>query len=375
MNDAVKIYSFASMKKLVERLWDDFGSGDQDFVLLFAYNGVGKTRLSMAFKDECKRKNKGNPETLYFNAFTEDLFSWDNDLDNDTDRYLKINTDSKFFAGLGELEMDTRIRPLLGRYADFDFRIDSDKWEVSFSREVPDGEGHRLEEGIKISRGEENLFIWCFFLAIVQLALDEDIAAYSWVKYIYIDDPISSLDENNAIAVAHDLAKVLREAKDRVKVVVSSHHALFFNVVCNELKPQRHKRYFLHRPDRGESYTLRATETTPFFHHVAMLSEIQRAANDGNLYTYHFNMLRSVMEKTAAFFGRQDFGTCLAGVEDEGLFARALNLLSHGQYSLYEPVEMLEDNKELLRQMLGAFLDKHAFELPMILAAEAKDGP
>ena len=375
MNDAVKIYSFASMKKLVERLWDDFGSGDQDFVLLFAYNGVGKTRLSMAFKDECKRKNKGNPETLYFNAFTEDLFSWDNDLDNDTDRYLKINTDSKFFAGLGELEMDTRIRPLLGRYADFDFRIDSDKWEVSFSREVPDGEGHRLEEGIKISRGEENLFIWCFFLAIVQLALDEDIAAYSWVKYIYIDDPISSLDENNAIAVAHDLAKVLREAKDRVKVVVSSHHALFFNVVCNELKPQRHKRYFLHRPDRGESYTLRATETTPFFHHVAMLSEIQRAANDGNLYTYHFNMLRSVMEKTAAFFGRQDFGTCLAGVEDEGLFARALNLLSHGQYSLYEPVEMLEDNKELLRQMLGAFLDKHAFELPMILAAEAKDEP
>ncbi len=118
MSDAVKIHSFASLKKLVERLRDDFGSGDQNFVLIFAYNGVGKTRLSMSFKDECKRKNNGNPETLYFNAFTEDLFTWDNDLDNDTERYLKINTASKFFAGLEELEMDNRIGPLIERYTD-----------------------------------------------------------------------------------------------------------------------------------------------------------------------------------------------------------------------------------------------------------------
>ncbi len=370
LSDAIKIYSFPSMKKLVERLRDDLAGGGQDFVLLFAYNGVGKTRLSMAFKDECKRKNKGTPETLYFNAFTEDLFAWDNDLDNDTERSLKINADSRFFDGLDKLEMDTRIRTLLNRYADFDFRIDTDKWEVFFSREVPDRGGHRTIEGIKISRGEENLFIWCFFLAVVEVALDEEIAVYNWVKYIYIDDPISSLDENNAIAVAHDLAKVLRDAKDHVKVIVSSHHALFFNVICNELKPQKHKRYFLHRPDSGETYTLRATDTTPFFHHVAMLSEVQRAADNGKLYTYHFNMLRSVMEKTAAFFGRNDFSTCLTGVEDEGLFARALNLLSHGQYSLYQPVEMVEDNKALFRQMLTAFLDKHSFDLPKILAKE-----
>jgi len=373
MSDAAKIYSFPTMQKVVLRLRDDFVSGGQDFVLLFAYNGVGKTRLSMAFKDECKRKNNGNPETLYFNAFTEDLFSWDNDLDNDTERHLNINTDSKFFDGLEALEMDNRIGRLIENYADFRFQIDTNDWVVRFSREVPDGAGHRLEEDIKISRGEENLFIWCFFLAVVQLALDKDIVEYNWVKYIYIDDPVSSLDENNVIAVAHDLAKVLRDAKDRVKVVVSSHHALFFNVICNELRSQQHKQYFLHRADSGETYTLRATDATPFFHHVAMLSEVQRAAESGNLYTYHFNMLRSVMEKTAAFFGQHDFSTCLAGVKDEGLFARALNLLSHGKYSLYEPVEMLEDNKKLFREMLTAFLDKHAFELPQILKAEVKD--
>ncbi len=58
-----------------------------------------------------------------------------------------------------------------------------------------------MVDDIKVSRGEENIFIWCFFLAIVQLVLDEA-EAYKWVKYIYIDDPISSLDENNAVMVA-----------------------------------------------------------------------------------------------------------------------------------------------------------------------------
>jgi wobble nucleotide-excising tRNase len=51
-------------------------------------------------------------------------------------------------------------------------------------------------EDIKISRGEENIFVWSFFLAIAGLAIDND-ENYKWVKTIYIDDPISSLDDNN----------------------------------------------------------------------------------------------------------------------------------------------------------------------------------
>ena len=49
------------------------------YILLYAYNGTGKTRLSTAFKD--LGKNGDERDTLYFNAFTEDLFSWHNDLD------------------------------------------------------------------------------------------------------------------------------------------------------------------------------------------------------------------------------------------------------------------------------------------------------
>lgn len=91
-----KIQLYADLQGLVTRLRDDLNGGNRDFVLLYAYNGTGKTRLSMAFKDAGKHKTKANPDTLYFNAYTEDLFSWDNDLENDSERRLHINTGSKF---------------------------------------------------------------------------------------------------------------------------------------------------------------------------------------------------------------------------------------------------------------------------------------
>ena len=358
MSDQPKIVRFADFDRLVARLRDDFHSGGHDFVLLYAYNGTGKTRLSMEFKSAGKAKNGGSPDTLYFNAYTEDLFIWDNDLQGDSKRVLRLNSDSRFFSGIKDLALDESIQSYLSRYTDLDFDIDYTDWTVSFRK----GDA----EHIKVSRGEENIFVWCLFMAICERVIDAH-PSYDWVKYFYIDDPISSLDDNNAIAVASDLAKLLRKAKDQIKVVVSSHHALFFNVICNELKTSKTKRYFLHRPKDNGDFTLRATDDTPFFHHVAMLSEIRKAADSGALYTYHFNMLRSILEKTATFFGKKDFSACLDGVEDEALFSRALNLLSHGRYSLYEPTEMLEDNKQLFRDILSAFLSKHQFDLPVLL--------
>ena len=387
MSDKPKIHRYTDMRRLVTRLRDDLNGGNQDFVLLYAYNGTGKTRLSMEFKDAGKRKNKGEPDTLYFNAYTEDLFSWDNDLEKDSERRLHINTDSKFFKGLKDLALDERIGFYLGRYADFLFDIDYDQWTISFRK----GDDARH---IKVSRGEENIFIWCVFMAICERVID-GAESYQWVKYLYIDDPITSLDDNNAIAVASDLANLLRQAKGRtrpevvvaggpvdadsaprmvpapIKAVVSSHHALFFNVVCNELKKDAHKKYFMQRPERGSTYTLRATDDTPFFHHVAMLAEIQKAAAGGKLYTHHFNTLRSILEKTAIFFGNDDFSRCIHGVDDEVLYARALNLLSHGKYDIYQPTEMGDDNKRLFRQILDAFLGRYQFALPNIFERPA----
>ena len=337
---------------------------DRKYIVLFAYNGTGKTRLSSEFKSLGQQvdENTGRKtaDTLYYNAFTEDLFFWDNDLENDTERILKLNESSRFFAGLDELEMESKIRPLLHRYADFDFTIDYEKSTVSFSRNIIiDGISQRVDN-IKVSRGEENIFIWCFFLAIVTLVADK-VDAYNWVKYVYVDDPISSLDDNNAIAVASHLAQLMKSCD--IRVIVSSHHALFFNVLCNELG--RSAQLFLQKNTSNNNYLLKSTEKTPFFHHVALLKELKQSADSGTLYTYHFNILRNILEKTASFHGFKHFSDCLRKDEENDsdgiLHKRMLDLLSHGNYSLFNPIEMVDENKEHFRNILNNFLEDYKF--------------
>ena len=296
--------TFASLDELASHLRTELI--EKKFILLYAYNGTGKTRLSMAFKDIGKQGEgeDATRDTLYFNAFTEDLFTWDNDLAGDSARVLKMNAASRFFAGLEALEMETRIRPFLHRYADFDFSIDYSDWTIRFSRDVRAGEATQTIDNIKVSRGEENLFIWCFFLAIVQLALDDDKkeGPYKWVKYIYIDDPITSLDEHNAIAVGNHLAQFLKRKDHAIKTVISSHHTLFFNVLWNELREIAHKKFaphFLSHTRKTGQFHLSYTGDTPFFHHLTLLQEIWRAKETGEIYTHHFNALRSLLEKSS----------------------------------------------------------------------------
>lgn len=341
----------------------------KELVLFFAHNGTGKTRLSMEFKQAGKQfDGDGNVtarDTLYFNAFTEDLFSWNNDLENDTDRFLNLNTDSAFFDGLRELELDAKIESFFHNYVDLIFNINYEDGTVRFSRSIIVEEAEQTIENIKISRGEETLFMWCFFLAICQLAIDKD-PVYSWVKFVYIDDPISSLDENNAIAIACDLANLLTTEGNEIKTIISTHHSLFFNVLFNEFgRKVKNKRYFLHFKVPDE-YALQDTGDSPFFHHIATLSELKQVVESDKIFTYHFNALRSILEKTASFFGYDKIDKCIHGLEDEVLFERALQLFSHGKYSIFDPQEMIGDNKDLFKRIFNGFLEKYEFDFPEI---------
>jgi len=339
------------------------------FILLYAYNGTGKTRLSTAFKDLGKLVSADGEvtqrDTLYFNAYTEDLFSWDNDLENDQKRVLRLNGDSQFFAGLRELEMDVKIGKQLERYADFNFYINYEEWLVTFFRDR-DADGSPVP--IKISRGEENIFIWCFFLAIVQLAMD-GADAYKWVKNIYIDDPISSLDEHNAIVVANHLIQMFGETPNQLKTVISTHHILFFSVLSNEIKSLLSTRdfpqYCLSRNKINSGYRLvRQKSDTPFFHHVASLVHLYEAAQSDKIYTHHFNTLRSILEKTAVFHGYGHFSACIKKDPKDAdgiLHQRFIDLLSHGKYSLYEPTEMGDETRDYFRTILYGFIKDYPF--------------
>lgn len=360
---------YSNLKRLAQNIRNTLGTEDtsdtKNYYLLFAYNGTGKTRLSVEFKNLGRRRIRGSEErrrdTLYYNAFTEDLFTWNNDLEMDMDRRMYFNTNSRFFDGLRELELESRIREHLQIHADFDFKIYYEEGWIRFSREIQTRTGIETVTGIKISRGEENIFVWCFFLAIVQLVKLEA-SSYDWVKYIYIDDPISSLDDNNVVAVACQLVELLKDCP--IKTVISTHHTLFFNVMFNELKRESTASQFLSFDKEISKYVVKNTGDTPFFHHVALLKELKKASDTGKLYPYHFNILRNILEKTAAFHGFDNFSVCIQQNEeelDDVIFARMMNLLSHGNHSIFNPIEMVDDNKKIFKDILNRFLENYKF--------------
>ena len=341
----IGVLSFSTLEELAKAL----RSNTKKVRLLFAHNGIGKTRLSMEFKE--LGKHEESRDTLYFNAFTEDLFHWDNDLENDINRKITLNKNSRFFAGLDGYDMENLVRSFLDRYANFDFEIDTTDWEVKFSREGTD-------EDIKISRGEENIFIWSFFLAVAQLAIDKD-DSYSWVKYIYIDDPISSLDDNNVITVASHLAKLIKDSED-IKFIISTHHGLFYNVIFNELGSAN--KYLLKKDNNNNRYMLESLKNdTPFYQHIAILKELHIIKQSDEIHEYHFNLLRNILEKTAAFLGLNKFSDCLKDDGDEAIHARRINALSHGNYSVFDPIIMSDEDKEHFKTIFNNFIEEYNF--------------
>lgn len=81
-----------SLNEIAQKLRDT----DKKVLLIYAFNGIGKTRLSREFKELISPKNPDDEledakiKILYYNAFTEDLFYWDNDLNEDKNRKLII---------------------------------------------------------------------------------------------------------------------------------------------------------------------------------------------------------------------------------------------------------------------------------------------
>ena len=71
------------MNVSMEQLATKIAKLKKNIVLIYAFNGTGKTRLSVAYKNITKKNNKGNHAGVYYNAYSEDLFVWDNDEEHD----------------------------------------------------------------------------------------------------------------------------------------------------------------------------------------------------------------------------------------------------------------------------------------------------
>ena len=59
-----------SLKNIAQQLIDM----KKKIILIYAFNGTGKTQLSVAYKDATKQAGSDQHTGVYYNAFSEDLF-------------------------------------------------------------------------------------------------------------------------------------------------------------------------------------------------------------------------------------------------------------------------------------------------------------
>jgi hypothetical protein len=347
--------------------------------LIYAFNGTGKTRLSRVFKELIAPKTDSDEEVmalarnkiLYYSAFTEDLFSWDNDLEFDTEPKLKIQPNTFTRWVLQDQGQDQNIIANFQRYTDEKLtpRFSEDFSEVTFSFE----RGNEESSGnIKISKGEESNFIWSVFYSLLSQVIgvlnvaepsERETEEFNQLEYVFIDDPVSSLDENHLIALAVDLAQLIKSSGSDIKFIITTHNPLFYNVLYNELKNAQ--KYLLRKYDDGTYDLQNQPNDSPFSYHLFLKTEIENAIRIGRLHKYHFNFLRNILEKTSTFLGYENWGDLLPRTDDgraNPYEARVINISSHSKHTSEEASELTEDDKRVLTFLVEKLNEMYRFK-------------
>jgi len=373
-------------------------NSDKKVQLIYAFNGTGKTRLSREFKELLESQitlEDGNNEDaselsskhiLYYNAFTEDLFYWDNDLSGDEHRKLKIHPNAFTKWVLEDQGQGPTIINHFQRLTNSNIEpiFSADFSEISF---VIRGDGQGSP--IKISKGEESNLIWSMFYSLLDLIIEElsgpvddrSTGDFDSLKYVFIDDPVSSLDENHLIELAVNLAKLVKSSSAGLKFIITTHNPLFYNVLSNEFNnklskdPNEETIEWIYRPGESEKSRLdknadgtfvltKLDRKTPFSYHLLLLSEIREVIRDNQIKKYHFNFLRNILEKTTIFLGRDKWESLLPKGSDgnpDPFANRIINLSSHSAHAGEETGEVEANDKEKLEELVNFLSTEYGF--------------
>lgn len=334
----------------------------KNIVLIYAFNSTGKTRLSVSFKDKTKDTD-GKHTGVYYNAFSEDLFVWDNDEAHDGQNMcLNILSSSlnKFHTSVTEDLIKKKLKRYKPKY-NFSFEIYSDA-EKGIEK-VYFFIDNDKDINIKISRGEERIFVWCFFLVLFEV----DGWADEQSKHIFIDDPVSSLDDHNIFMTAITLFDLIENNFENKKIILTTHHIGLFSTLHNWLNKGERKEKF---KKNFSAYILDSNELklfnkkSVFLYHLHLLQKLKEAINSQEIYTYHFVLLRQVLENIASFLGSGQFGYVLKqiGIE-EPKRADIINILSHKNIFYYEVDIMVPENKELFKDIVDKLFIKYKFKV------------
>ena len=357
---------------------------DKKAQLIYAFNGSGKTRLSREFKeliapkeiDEELQQETGI-KILYYNAFTEDLFYWDNDLEADSDRKLKIQNNS--FTNW-VLRVQGQDRNIIGNFQ----MLTNDKLTPQFNQEFTEvrfsfERGNEDDtEFVKISKGEESCFIWSVFYSLLELTIsvlnvaevvERDTDQFDDLQYVFIDDPVSSLDDNHLIELAVNVAGLIKSSQSNLKFIITTHNPLFYNVLFNELGSK--EGYLLSKNEDGtfELTSKRGDSNKSFSYHLFLKHTIEEAIKSNSVQKYHFTLLRNLYEKTANFLGYPMWSELLP--DDKRLYyKRVIQFTSHSTLSNEVVAEPTGPEKQTVKVLLDHLINSKYWKEEIVQLAE-----
>ncbi len=352
---------------------------DKKVQLIYAFNGSGKTRLSREFKEliapkeiDAEEQDESTIKILYYNAFTEDLFFWDNDLDADSDRKLKIQPNSFTDWVLREQGQDQNIIENFQQLTNDKLtpQFSEDFTEVRFSFERGND---NPSEFVKISKGEESCFIWSVFFSLIEQVVSvlnvaeqesRETEQYNSLQYIFIDDPVSSLDDSHLIELAVNIAELMKVSTSDLKFIITTHNPLFYNVLFNEFRGVgKTKKWLLEKLNDGTFSVNNLGTDSPFSYHLFLLSELEKAIQPtGEIKKFHFNFLRNILEKTSTFLGYNKWQDLLPQESREAYYNRIINLSSHSKHNGEEISIVEENDKRVLSFLVGEVKRMYGFK-------------
>ncbi len=260
--------------------------------LIYAFNGSGKTRLSKEFQNLISPKNEEDislnfkdKKIIYFSAFTEDLFFWDNDLKKDAIHTLKIQQNQFTDWILRVQGQENNIIDNFQRYTNNKLtpKFNENYSQVTFSFE----RGNDVkEDNIKISKGEESCFIWSIFYSLFEQIISvlnivelkgRETPDFNNLEYIFIDDPVSSLDENHLIELAVNISSLIKESESDLKFIITTHNPLFYNILCNEFSrlPKGCKKFRLEKMEDNTHNLYSQINDSPFAYQVHLIDKLE----------------------------------------------------------------------------------------------------
>lgn len=183
---------------------------------------------------------------------------------------------------------------------------------------------------------------------------------FDHLKYIFIDDPVSSLDQNHLIELAVNLAGLIRSSRSDLKFIITTHSTLFYNVLFNELK--RKTCYLLSQLEDGTFSLLEkpGDSNKSFSYHLHIKQILEEAIAHNRLERFHFTLLRNLYEKTASFLGYTQWSALLP--DDKTLYYnRIIQYTSHSTLSDDTMVEPTQPEKNTIELLLKHLVMSHGF--------------